>query len=185
MTAGDWQLLSHTDPAALPSRFATVFQAVYRDHFAGQMGVNDRLPVEAGEAASPEVGWWAFRLLTPWMLTEVLVPTAEPDTDLPPGWSAAERDAAPFTLLGPTLPAPSLGPPLPAHLTFHPELGHFLLRPLVQSLEGYRDAAAVYAAWEEVVAFRQQAQKAQAEAAAQREVPVSRRDFFRRLGGRG
>ncbi|MDD5331120.1 MAG: hypothetical protein PHX38_14065, partial [Sulfuricella sp.] len=101
---------------------------------------------------------------------------------IPPGWAAAERAASPFLVIGPLLDFTILGGAQKAHLNYLPELGHFLLQPLVQSMEGYASADAVFAAWNEVIKTRDRVmEEQQRECGWQKE--VSRRELFGRLAG--
>ncbi|MDP2155438.1 MAG: [NiFe]-hydrogenase assembly chaperone HybE, partial [Sulfuricella sp.] len=106
----------------------------------------------------------------------------DPGLRIPAGWSAAERAVAPFLVIGPLLDFTILGGEQKAHLNYLPELGHFLLQPLVQSMERFESADAVFAAWDEVIKTRDRVMEEQKrECGWQKE--VSRREFFSRLAG--
>lgn len=169
--------------ADLDALYTPAFAAVHRAHFAGSPGVNPRLPVET-RCHRHESGWRGFFLLTPWMLAEIQVPDTVPETPLPPGWSAGERAEAPFVMLGPALRVSVGGSAVQAHLGYLPEVGHFLLRPLVQPLESYASAEAVYEAWNGVVATRDRVQAEWREAAARAREAGERRLTRRELLGR-
>lgn len=157
------------------------FGAIYRDWFSAEFLVNHDLPVEV-RAFRRSDGWCVFLLLTPWMMARVFLPERDPGLPVPAGWSAAERAAAPFLVIGPLLDFTILGGGQKAHLNYLPELGHFLLQPLVQSMERFASADAVFAAWDEVIKTRDRAMEEQKrECGWQKE--VSRREFFARLAG--
>jgi hypothetical protein len=158
------------------------FNEVYRTQFSGEWLVNHALPVEV-RAFRRIDGWPVFLLLTPWMLARVFLPERDPGLPIP-GWSAAERETLPFSAIGPLLAFTILGGEQKAHLNYLPGLGHFLLQPLVQSMEQYDSADAVFAAWTEVIKTRDRVMEEQKrECGWQKE--VSRREFFARLGGIG
>lgn len=173
-------LASRDDQTVLATVLAS-FDAVYRTQFDGDWLVNHDLPLEV-RAFRRMDGWAVFLLLTPWMLARVFLPERAPALALPPGWRATERDRAPFTVLGPQLAFTILDGEQKAHLNYLPELGHFLLQPLVLSMQPYSSADAVFAAWNEVIRTRDRVmEEQQRECGWQQE--VSRREFFARLGG--
>ncbi|MDD5249337.1 MAG: [NiFe]-hydrogenase assembly chaperone HybE [Rhodocyclaceae bacterium] len=170
------------DDAKVIAAVCNCFVAIYRKHFSGEWQVNHALPVEV-RAFRRHDGWCVFLLLTPWMMARVYLPERDPGLRLPPGWSAAERAAAPFLVIGPSLAFTILDGEQKAHLNYLPQLGHFLLQPLVQSMENFSSADAVFEAWNEVIATRVRVMEEQRrECRWQRE--VSRREFFSRIRGR-
>lgn len=178
-----WSLgaLPRGDEPAVIARVCERFGEIYRRYFSGEWLVNHDLPVEI-RAFRRSDGWSVFLLLTPWMMARVFLPERDPGLEIPPGWSAAERVAAPFQVIGPLLDFTILGGAQKAHLNYLPELGHFLLQPLVQSMEQYDSADAVFAAWDEVIKTRDRVMEEQKrECGWQKE--VSRREFFARLAG--
>ncbi len=183
MNDSGWQLgawAGEGDQALIATVIAS-FGAVYRTHFSDEWLVNHTLPLEV-RAFRRSDGWAVFLLLTPWMMARVLLPEYDPGLPIPAGWSAAERKALPFAAIGPLLPFTITGGQQKAHLNYLPELGHFLLQPLVQSMEQYASADAVFAAWDEVIKTRDRVMLEQKrECSWQKE--VSRREFFARLGG--
>lgn len=178
-----WKLgaLPKSDDPAVIAAVGDAFGEIYRNHFSGELLVNHDLPVEV-RAFRRSDGWCVFLLLTPWMMARVFLPERDPGLLVPAGWSAAERAAAPFLVIGPLLDFTILGGAQKAHLNYLPELGHFLLQPLVQSMERFESADAVFAAWGDVIKTRDRVMEEQKrECGWQKE--VSRREFFARLAG--
>lgn len=179
-----WKLgsLPKRDDQAVIAAVGDCFSEVYRKYFSGELLVNHDLPVEA-RAFRRSDGWCVFLLLTPWMMARVFLPERDPGLRVPSGWSAAERAVAPFLVIGPLLDFSILGGEQKAHLNYLPELGHFLLQPLVQSMERFESADAVFAAWNEVIKTRDRVMEEQKrDCGWQKE--VSRREFFSRLAGK-
>jgi hypothetical protein len=173
---GGWP--GQDDQAVIAAVIAS-FSEVYRTHFSGEWLVNHDLPVEV-RAFRRLDGWPVFLLLTPWMMARVFLPERDPGLPIASGWSAAERDKLPFAAIGPLLTFTIMGGEQKAHLNYLPGLGHFLLQPLVQSMEQYASADAVFAAWDEVIKTRDRVMEEQKrECGWQKE--VSRREFFARL----
>jgi hypothetical protein len=184
MRESAWQLgpLSAAGDAQVIAGVRDGFDGLYRRHFGDDWQINHDLPVEVRAFRRSE-GWCVFLLLTPWMMARVYLPEHDPGLALPAGWSAAERADAPLVVIGPTLSFAMLGGEQKAHLNYLPELGHFLLQPLVQSMQAYASADAVFEAWNEVITTRVRAmEKMQRECTWQRE--VSRREFFSGLRAR-
>jgi hypothetical protein len=178
-----WKLgaLPKRDDQAVIAAVGGCFGEIYRKYFSGEFLVNHNLPVEV-RAFRRSDGWCVFLLLTPWMMARVFLSERDPGLRVPAGWSAAERAAASFTVIGPLLDFTIMGGAQKAHLNYLPELGHFLLQPLVQSMERFDSAAAVFAAWDEVIKTRDRVMEEQKrECGWQKE--VSRREFFARLMG--
>lgn len=183
MTDPAWQTGAFpvADDQAVIAAVKGCFDEVYRRNFSDDMLVNHALPAEV-RAFRRSDGWCVFLLLTPWMMARVFLPERHPGLALPAGWSAAERAAAPFVVIGPLLDFTLLGTEQKAHLNYLPQLGHFLLQPLVQSMESFNSADEVFAAWNEVIKTRDRVMEEQKrECGWQKE--VSRREFFSRLMG--
>lgn len=183
MTDAAWQLarFPRDDDQAVVEAVTRCFEEIYRTRFQDEWLVNHELPVEM-RAFRRNNKWCVFLLLTPWMMARLFLPTHAPGLHPPPGWSAEERADAPFQVIGPLLDFTLLGNAQQAHLNYLPELGHFLLQPLVQNMEGYASADAVFAAWNEVIQTRDRVMwEQQRECGWQKE--VSRREFFARLTG--
>lgn len=183
MTDATWQLapVHRDDDQAVVDAVTRCFEDIYRTQFQDEWLVNHDLPVEM-RAFRRNNKWCVFLLLTPWMMARLFLPTHAPGLPLPPGWSAEERAAAPFQVIGPLLDFTLLGNSQQAHLNYLPGLGHFLLQPLVQNMEAYATSDAVFAAWNEVIQTRDRVMREQQrECGWQKE--VSRREFFARLTG--
>lgn len=183
MSDSAWKLgaIHRGDDQAVIAEVSDCFSEIYRKHFSSEWLVNHDLPVEI-RAFRRGDGWCVFLLLTPWMMARVFLPERDPGLQIPAGWSAAECAVAPFLVIGPLLDFTILGGEQKAHLNYLPELGHFLLQPLVQSMEQYDSADAVFAAWGEVIKTRDRVMEEQKrECGWQKE--VSRREFFTRLTG--
>lgn len=179
-----WQIHAWADvaDATVGDAMRKSFDDIYRRHFSDEWQVNHALPVDVRALRRCD-GWCVFLLLTPWMMARVYLPERDPGLPLPAGWTAAERAPAPHVVIGPTLDFTILGGGQKAHLNYLPELGHFLLQPLVQSMAEFASADAVFEAWNEVIATRVRVmEQQQRECRWQRE--VSRREFFSRIGGR-
>ncbi len=150
-----------------------VYHDLYRSHFKGALLVNDTLPLQIRAYRKTEK-WSIFLLLTPWMMSRIFITEIDPGIEPPADWAAGERD---FVVLGPIHTFSILGEDQKAHLNYHPRLGHYLIQPLVQSMEGYPDADSVFTAWKEVIDRRDRFIREQRrECAWQQE--VSRREFF-------
>jgi ATP-dependent RNA circularization protein (DNA/RNA ligase family) len=76
-----------------------------------------------------------------------------------------------------------LGQQQTAYINYHQQLGHYLVQPLVQSMQQYASAEAVYEAWSEVIRTRDETIRARKlECEWQNE--LSRREFFTRFRSR-
>ena len=181
MTNPTW----HTPPADLAQDEALIdaVLAVHREILAtgmlGELGLNPALDVQQ-RAFRHIDGWSLLLLLTPWMLARLLFPDEPLALAIPAGWAAVERRDADYTVLGPSLS----GQPQRAHLNYHPALGHYLLQPICLDMEPYRDAEAVFRAWNRVIHTRDEnMKKAHRDCPLQKE--VSRREFFGRWRNSG
>lgn len=181
VTAEAWRLCPPDLVAdeALTLEVLRVHQALLRDHLLGDPMLNMRLGIQQRALRRIE-GWRVLLLLTPWMLARLLFPDREPGLRLPQGWTAAELAGNPYQVLGPPLSFSLLGQPQRAHLSYHPDLGHYLLQPLCLDMEPYADADAVFAAWSQVIRTRDEnMEKARRDCPLQKE--LSRRELFSRL----
>lgn len=160
-----------------------IHEDLYQQYFVNEPMVNPRLPIEVRAFRHIEQ-WRVFLLLTPWMLVRVFIPQGDPGVKVPQEWGAAERENAPYTLLGPVLELTILGSEQKAHLTFHPQIGHYLIQPLVLSMPTYDSAEAVFDAWRQVIETRNENMKRLNVRSAWHE-EVSRREFFAKLMRRG
>jgi len=167
------------DDQALARIVADIHQAILNEQLADDPMLNLALPVQL-RALRRIDGWRVLLLLTPWMLARLLFPDDPPDLAIPPGWSADERSNADYLVLGPNQGFDLLGQPQRGHLNYHSQLGHYLLQPICLDMEAYRDADAVFEAWNRVIRTRDEnMEKAKRDCPLQKE--ISRRELFRRL----
>jgi len=179
--SGEWQTpLASLDDAALAICVEGAFAAIYERWFRAElMLVNHALPIRVRAMRRVDI-WHVFLLLTPWMLARVFVPTRQPGINLPAGWSVAARRDAPYAVIGPTVQIAIFGSSDRAHINYDSRLGHHLVQPLVQSMERFESANAVYMAWNQVIETRDEnIRKRNKECLWQQD--VSRREFFGRL----
>lgn len=167
------------DDLAVATAITRCFEEIYRSQFHGDWQINHALPVEVRAFRRME-GWCVFLLLTPWMMSRLFLAEHPPAIAMPQNWESGRRDDAPYTVIGPAVSFTLLGNTQQAHLNHHPMLGHYLVQPLVQAMERFDSAAAVFAAWDEVIRTRNRVMAEQKrECGWQKE--VSRREFFARL----
>jgi hypothetical protein len=163
-------------------RILAAHHAMHEAHFAGDAAINEALPIMARSTRSTG-GWFLTVVLTPWMLARLAIPESQPSIALPAGWSAAEREGAPFVLLGPVRACVILGARLRGHLAYHPLLGHYLLQPLCLAMQPYGSAEQVFAAWDEVIETRSEnMRKREIDSPWHKE--LSRRELFGRRAPR-
>jgi len=174
----DWQLFD-TDDETLITHVTDAFTQLYRTYFIHELLVNHQFPVEVRAFRHTDI-WRIFLLLTPWTLARVFIPEKDPEIDIPPGWTVAERNQAPITVIGPAIPLAILGGRERAHLNYHPVLGHYLIQPLIQSMESFVTPEDAFKAWNEVITTRNKViEQQQKKCEWQQE--VSRREFFATL----
>lgn len=183
--ATDWCI--YPPPLADDTRFVgtirRLHEAVNRDFFAGDPMANQRLGVQIRAFRRLEQ-WRVLLLLTPWMLSRLLVPERDPGIVVPPEWRAEARRDAPYQLLGPRVKPTILGRSQQAHLNYHPLLGHYLLQPIALDMEHYASPEAVFEQWNQVILTRDEnMEKHRRDCPWQKE--VSRRELFGRLRGSG
>lgn len=173
-----WQTLQADSQELAGTKVLATFRSIQQRYFTDAFMFNPRLGVEL-RGWQQRDGWYEGLLLTPWMLARVYFPSLAPVEALPEGWDAATRQTADYVVIGPTIDF-DIGEERPtAHLNYDPELGHYLLQPLVQSLGKYADAQAVFTAWGGVLTARQESrQRMLDEQQQQQQAPVSRRDFM-------
>jgi hypothetical protein len=182
----NWELIDSAALNDLPELLEKTFSQLYNDDFAdAMMGINHKLKAEIR-------GWhvkdnWAMGvLLTPWMLTKIYIPLTTPETiSIPTGWSAEERQAMPYVVIGPLTTLTIDEQTHTVHLNYYPKLGHYAVQPLVQKMDSYADNEAAFAAWGEVLAFRKEYRaklQAETENAAQKaaEIDKSKRNLLTR-----
>ncbi len=181
MTDRDWRICppALADDEALGRAVVGTHRAVLRDQLSGDPMLNAALGVQLRALRRIE-GWRVLLLLTPWMLARLLFPDDRPPLEIPRGWSANERQGSDYLVLGPRLDFVLLGQPQQAHLNYDPALGHYLVQPICLDLAPYRDAAAVFEAWNQVIRTRDEnMEKAKRDCPLQKE--ISRRELFRRI----
>lgn len=181
-----WQLAAFTGTAAAEFSGAVEdrFRRLHATVFAGSFDCNHALPVQVSALRQVE-DWRVFLLLTPWMMSRLFLPLRPPRISLPSGWTAVSRRGQPYVVIGPAVRLTLRTGEQSAHLNHDAVLGHYLIQPLVQAMDGYDSADQVFAAWNEVIATRDRVMVEQ-----QRSCPwqaeVSRREWFSRvLGGNG
>ncbi len=157
----------------------SVFGDIYERSFADDPLINHRLPIEI-RALRDVDDWRVFLLLTPWMLSRVYVRSDEASINVPPAWQVENRINEPYLVVGPQVGFCLLEHEQLAHLNFHPELGHYLVQPLILRMDQYSSAGEVYRDWNTVIETRDEnMKKRQAECRCQEE--ISRREFFTRM----
>lgn len=164
---------------ALKTLVTNVFSDVYERSFADDPLINHRLPIEM-RALRDIDDWRVFLLLTPWMLSRIYLRTEEAAINVPPAWQVENRIGEPYLVVGPQVGFCLLEHEQLAHLNYHPELGHYLMQPLILHMEGYANAEEAYREWNAVIETRNEnMRKRQAECRCQEE--ISRREFFTRF----
>jgi hypothetical protein len=157
-------------------------ETLNREFFADDLMANQRLGIQLRAFRRLE-GWRMVLVLTPWMLSRLLVPERDPGIRVPPEWRAETRRDAPYHLLGPLVKPEILGQGQQAHLNYHPRLGHYLLQPIVLNMEPYATPEAVFEEWSQVIRTRDEnMEKHRRDCPWQKE--VSRRELFGRLRGK-
>lgn len=145
----NWQLIE-IDDESLITCVTEAFTRLYRIYFIHELLVNHHFPIEIRAFRHTDI-WRIFLLLTPWTLARVFVPEQPPKIELPFGWTAAERIYAPITMIGPTVSIEILGGIERAHVCYHPVLGHYLMQPLIQSMETFATPEDAFRAWNEMI----------------------------------
>ena len=176
-----WSLtVGNESDETFSGRVVRAFKDIYAQHFTGDLSLaNHDLPIDV-RALRHTDPWRIALLLTPWMLARLFSPLRSPNVSLPEAWSAAERSDASYTVIGPPIAFAVLGQRQTAYINYHPQLGHYLIQPLVQSMQRYASAEAVYEAWSDVIRIRDEAIRAR-QLECQWQTEISRREFFTRL----
>ncbi len=165
---------------ALHTLVSNAFGDIYERCFADDPLINHRLPIEIRALRDIE-DWRVFLLLTPWMLSRIYLRSDEASITVPEAWQVENRIGEPYLVVGPQVGFCLLEHEQLAHLNYHPELGHYLMQPLMLHMEGYANADDVYQEWNTVIETRNEnIRKRQAECRCQEE--ISRREFFTRMG---
>ena len=178
MQRSGWQTAppSLADDQALVDALVALHRRLNERHFLHDPMSNQALGIQA-RACRRVDGWRAVLLLTPWMLSRLLLPERDPGLALPAGWEAGRRAGAGYQVLGPGMEIVLLGQPQRAHLNFDATLGHYLLQPLVLNMAPYASAEAVFQAWNRVIETRDRnMERARRDCPWQRE--ISRRELF-------
>lgn len=184
-TAQVWRTLPDAldGDAALGTAVIAVYQDLLDGPLAGDPMLNHALPVQC-RALRRVDEWRLLLLLTPWMFARLLFPDRQPVSELPKGWSAAERAGADYLVLGPGLHFTLLGQPQQGHLNYSARLGHHLVQPICLDMQPYADPESVFEEWNQVIRTRDEnMERARRDCALQRE--VSRREFFVRVSAGG
>ncbi len=170
------------DDAALLAAVVEQHRLIYDRQFRDQPEINHRLPVMTH--AFRRLGQWrVFLLLTPWMLARLFVPDAPPDIEIPEQWRADSRKRSPYTVIGPAFDLHLLSGRQKVHLNHCPDVGHYLLHPLILSMTGFGSPEEVFQAWNGVIEARNQTiRRLQRQNPQQEE--ISRREFFSGVLGR-
>ncbi|WP_029407660.1 [NiFe]-hydrogenase assembly chaperone HybE [Thiomicrorhabdus sp. Milos-T2] len=152
-----WQLIPANTLKEAHDLIIHSFEHTYHKNFEDQwMGVNHDLQVEMRGIKFVE-GWITGFLLTPWMLCNLYIPVHPEKTlsfDIEPEWQASAQSDQDYVVIGPLQEFSVGGQAQKAYLNYHPELGHYLLQPLVQIMDKYPDNERAFGAWSEVIAFR-------------------------------
>lgn len=190
----DWHLLEADSLKSAQEKIAATFNSIqatsFNDPLLGGWGLNPNLSVEVRGLKRID-DWLTGFVLTPWMLAQLYIPLQAPEWPLDPEWTPEKRTEEPYVVIGPQQQIEFGGQRLQAFLNYHPQLGHYYLQPLVQSMAQYADNAAAFEAWAEVIRFRQQTyarilaeqeekEKKALQGAENDAKAVSRRDFLRR-----
>lgn len=163
----------------LHSRVTEVFRDIYDQAFADELMANHALPVEIRAIRDIEE-WRVFLLLTPWMLSRIYLRFEPGYIPVPEEWRAGNRAGQPYLVLGPPVSVTVLGQEQKSYLNYHPQLGHYLIQPLILRMEPFASTRAVYEAWNGVIRTRNENIR-QRRLECQWQQEVSRREFFTRL----
>ncbi len=175
-----WQLMNAAkNDDEIVTQVTEIFTEIYHNYFIDELLVNHHLPIEIRAFRYTDI-WYIFLLLTPWMLARVFLPNHEPELEIPPDWQAEKRVNQPMTVIGPAMSLAILGGKEQAHLNYHPKLGHYLIQPLVQSMEQFNAPDDAFNAWNEVIKTRNRVIEEQKKR-CDWHTEVSRREFFAKL----
>lgn len=153
----DWQLINAKTMREVHDQLIDVFSNTYHQAFEDEwMGVNHNLNVEL-RSLKFEDGWVTGFLLTPWMLSNIFIPVMKPpEIQIDKEWLADARENQAYVVIGP-LKKFALGDvEKKANLNFDKRIGHYLLQPLVQTMDKYSDNAQAFGAWSEVIKIREE-----------------------------
>lgn len=169
------------EDAAFLDAVRAIHEGIQQELFADDPLVNGRLGVHLRAFRRLE-GWRVLLVLTPWMLSRILVPQRDPGIPVPPAWQVGARTHTPYQVLGPQVTLEILGQAQQAHLNYHPRLGHYLLQPIALNMQSYDSPEAVFEAWNQVIRTRDESmERHRKDCPWQKE--VSRREWFARMRG--
>lgn len=156
-TLSPWQLITANNLKEVHDLLVDVFQNTYHKDFEDEwMGVNHNLDVELRGLKLVD-GWVSGFILTPWMLANIFVPVIEvPDITIDKDWLAEIRVEQEYVVIGPLKELRLAGKLQKAYLNFDQRIGHYLIQPLVQIMDKYKDNETAFSAWSEVIKFRQE-----------------------------
>ncbi|MES9859134.1 MAG: [NiFe]-hydrogenase assembly chaperone HybE [Sedimenticola sp.] len=128
--------------------------------------------------------WRGFLLLTPWMLARIFVPDNPPDSEIPAEWRAEACRASTYTVMGPTVSLDLLTGKQKAHLNYCTNIGHYLLHPLILTMNNFETPGDVFTPWNKIIEARNaNLEQMQRENLQHKE--ISRRAFFSGLRRNG
>ncbi|MBT8421074.1 MAG: [NiFe]-hydrogenase assembly chaperone HybE [Gammaproteobacteria bacterium] len=175
-----WEIpLATLEDTAFVAAIEAAFADIYRTWFTQEdMMVNHDLPILVRALRRVEP-WRVFLLLTPWMLARVYMPVQAPPVAIPAGWRATEQSNKPYTVIGPGIQVQVKKTTEKAHVNYHPAIGHYLVQPLIQSMEDFTSPNDAYEAWNNVIRIRTENIKKLNRRCHWQE-DISRREFFHR-----
>lgn len=176
----DWQLcpLLPERSGALPELLTQRLNLLLETEAVQALDLNARLTLEISAHRQLE-DWHLLLALTPWMLTRLLIPQNRPAWSLPEGWNAQSRRQASYQVIGPLCELDIAGNHQRAHLNYDPELGHYLMQPLILNMTPFNGNDTVFAAWNQVIRTRDaEMERTRRDCPWQRE--ISRRELFTR-----
>ena len=155
-------------------------EGLYRGCFIDDPAVNHLLPVRV--QAFRRVGCWrVFLLLTPWMLSRILIPDSDPGIEIPGEWCSDTRAGQPYRVIGPAYSLKLLTGSQKAHLNYSDRLGHYLLHPLILSMRDFRSTEEVFRVWNRIIETRNRNLQELEQRSLQQE-EITRREFFKGPG---
>lgn len=171
------------DDATLKAEVIALLENIHRPRFIDQPTSNPAMPVMIRSFRRLGV-WRVFLVLTPWMFARMLIPDRDPGLAMSEGEDDPGKDVGrEAPLLGPAVEFTLLGIRHKAHLNFDPQIGHYLLQPLILGMDRYANAEAAFAAWNNVITTRMAiAKRNKNHCEWQQE--ISRREVFPRLSSK-
>lgn len=184
-----WQLTDAENLQQAQQQIIETFQSTYHEDFEDEMmGINHKLNVEVRGLKLVE-NWLTGFILTPWMLGQIFMPLTETEAiEIDPDWTVTSRKDQSYVVIGPLKQFEMAGQNQKAYLNYDAVLGHYLIQPLVQLMEKFQTNDEAFAAWGEVIQFRQEhyakAQQQLEEAQQQEEASqLDRRAFLSKWRG--